>query len=225
MLIFKRAAVVCLALAVLSGCSNGQLISNPVFDLALDRVGLGGKDEAAAAPAPEGPPKGPPLIVGFQTNRVALPFESQRGQAKYYAATDGVEIATVNGFVTHVKGLGENELIGQFLGADGVYASDFVAAVRRGDKGQRFIEVWDEGRIRRDAYTCSFEISPLEGGKEIIDETCKRFFNDQGFENRHWVEADTVICSRQWFHPDSAPLQFFATEQQAVSSDLTNGNC
>jgi len=69
MLIFKRAAVVCLALAVLTGCSNGRLTSNPIFDIALDRVGLGGKDEAAAAPASEGPPKGPPLIVGFQTNR------------------------------------------------------------------------------------------------------------------------------------------------------------
>lgn len=218
-----RVAAMTLLVAVLAGCANGKFQSNVLLDAALSRVGLGGKAAAAAA-APAGEPKGPPLIAGYKEIRVAVPFDSDRGLSKFYVSPDGVSIAMLNGFVTRVVGIGV-DLQGAFLDANGIYLGDFVAAARAGGEGERIAEYWEKGRIRRDNYRCTLAIAALEGGKEVIDETCKRYFGEDSFTNRYWVENDSIVCSRQWFHPKGDVMQFFTTAEQAVSIDLRTGNC
>lgn len=219
-----RLAVCAVLLAGAAACSNGKLVSNPLIDSALGRVGLNiGGAAPATAPA-EIVSIGPPLIVGYEAVRVALPLTSESGKSKLYLSPDGVEIATYNGFATRVTGIGV-DLQGAFLDGEGIYAGDFVAAARAGGEGERIAEYWEKGRIRRDIYRCTMKLGTIESGREVIDETCKRVFGDYSFGNRYWLEGDQIICSRQWFHPQADFLQFFTSAEQATTIDLRSGNC
>jgi len=210
-----------LVVAGLTACSNGEFDSNPVIDLGLDYLGYGEKP----APLPDPKPSiGPPLLVGYQAVRVAIPGVGKRGQSQYYVAPDGVEIAMNNGFVTRVFGLGVN-LEGMYLPVDGPYLNDFVGAARERAVTQRVAEYYRKGRITRDSYRCDLSFDGGETDKGLIKERCSRFFGDSGFTNRYWVEGGRVICSIQWFHPDGGRLQFFDTAAQAQTLDLRKQGC
>lgn len=207
---------------VLGGCANGEFVSNPAIDLVRERLGVEEKTDTPAASNTESDT--PPLIVGLEGNRVAMPFDSMRGQSRYYASPDGVELALVNVFVTRTVGLGSN-LEGAFLPAGSAYNGDFLSAAKSGDTLQRIHEYFDKGRITRDEYACTLSYEPEEGSETrgLATERCKVWFGERSFTNRYWMDANTVLCSLQHFHPAKEPLQFFATEEQALSQNLAEG--
>lgn len=216
---FSFAFLSCLAL---TACANGAFVKSPMLDMALEASGLVPKAAQPSAPAAQ-EVLGPPLIIGLGKNRVAMPFVAEQGSIKQYASPDGVAVAMNNGFVSRTSGIGL-DLEGQFLEADGLYMNGFVQKARAGETGQRIIEVWNKGSIQSTIFTCRFTTSKTEAGRETIDEYCSAF-HEGSFENRYWLEDDTVICSRQTFRPDAPPIQLFSTETQAVTLDLTEGDC
>jgi len=216
-----RAAIAALALAALAACENGRFMSNPILDFGLERVGLG--RGAAKAPV-EVPSVGPPLIVGYNDIRVALPGVGERGPSRYYVASDGVEVGMNDGLVTRVIGLGL-DLQGMYFAPDSPYLGNLVAAVRAQTVDERVADYYVKGRIVHDTYRCALSYAPGEGDKGVITEECRRFFGTSGFRNTYWTEGDRVVCSLQWFHPEADMLQFFETEQQAVSLDLRKQGC
>jgi len=214
----------------LSACSNGKFsYGRALGDISgLTGVETGFEEKEAAAVIPAAltaAAEGPPLIVGFKAIRVALPLAGQSGPSKTYTSPDGVVIAMNNGFVTRATGLGI-DLNGGYLPADSPWWTGLNEAASSGANSERVIEYWQRGRIKRDKFRCTLSANSREGGGSIIDETCKRYFEPFSFENRYWLKADgSIECSRQWIHPELDPLQFFGTEQQATTLDLTKNDC
>jgi len=194
-----------------------------VGDVVLDVVGLGGEQQAAVEQEAAAS-VGPPLIIGYQKTRVAIPGTGPRGRSQYYVAPDGVEIAMNNGFVTRVIGLGVN-LEGMFLPADSPYMANFVQSAREEAVSDRVADYYRKGRILNDTFRCALTYVPRESDKGIVNEQCRRFFGGPGFRNTYWTEGDRVVCSLQWFHPDADHLQFFETAEQATSLDLNQQGC
>jgi len=218
----RHAAFAALAVTALAACENGRFKSNPAFDYGLDLAGLG--REEIAAPVVAAPSVGAPLIVGYNAVRVAIPSVGNRGQSRYFVAPDGVEIATNNGMVTRVIGLGL-DLQGMFLATDSPYLGNLVAAARRGATAERVADYYRKGEILHDTYRCALSYAPGAGKKGIVIERCRRFFGSSGFQNTYWTEDDRIVCSIQWFHPDADMLQFFETAEQAQSLDLRQQGC
>jgi len=221
------ASIVCLL--TLSSCSNGKFIYGKAFgdisSLTGVTTGLEEVDPTLNEVAVTAAAKGPPLIVGFNAIRVAIPLAGASGESLTYAAPDGVVIAMNKGFVTRTSGLG-TDLNGAYLPANSPLFSGLSKAADENAQIDRTYEYWEKSRAKQDSFRCSLTAKPRESGGTVIDETCKRFFEDEGFVNRYWTKADdTIECSRQWIHPKLAPLQFFETEQQALSLDLTKGGC
>ncbi len=208
--------------AGLAACTNGKFQGGAALDFGLELVGLG-KDKAPAA-EPVTTSIGPPLFVGYNAIRVAIPSTGTRGQSRYFVAPDGAEIAMQNGFVTRVIGLGI-DLEGMFLPADGPYKATFVQAARDGTVTERVADYYRKGRIVHDSFRCALTYIPREEGKGIVSEQCRRIFGGPGFRNTYWTEGDRVVCSLQWFHPDADFLQFFETPQQAQTLDLNEQGC
>jgi len=223
-------SIAALCLLGLSACSNGKF----TFGKALGDVsritgvqtGLEEETESTVAPAAlTAAAEGPPLIVGFKAIRVAIPLAGKSGPSKTYAAPDGVVIAMNGGFVTRATGLGI-DLRGSYLPADSPWLNGLKEAADTSSTSDRVIEYWEQGRTKRDKFRCTLIASPRETGGAVIDETCKRYFEAFEFKNRYWLDADdTIECSRQWIHPKLDPLQFFRTEQQATTLDLTKNGC
>jgi hypothetical protein len=216
----RMLALAGVALGTLAACTNGKFNSNPLFDLGLRAVGLA--DTPAAPEARES--IGPPLIVGYNDIRVAIPGVGDRGQSAYFIAPDGVEIAMNGKFVTRVIGLGI-DLEGMYLPIDSPYVGDFIDAARNRDVTSRVAEYYRKGRVTRDSYKCALTVMKEDGDKGVISERCRRFFDDEGFENRYWFDEGRIICSVQWFHPQGDVLQFFETAAQATSLDLRRQGC
>jgi len=221
------ATIVCLS--VLSSCSNGKFIYGKalgdISSLTGVTTGLEEVDPTLNEVAVTAAAKGPPLIVGFNAIRVAIPLAGASGESLTYAAPDGVVIAMNKGFVTRTSGLG-TDLNGAYLPANSPLFAGLGKAAAENAQIDRIFEYWEKSRVKHDSFRCSLKAKPRENGGSIIDETCKRFFKDEGFTNRYWTKADdTIECSRQWIHPKLAPLQFFETEQQALSLDLTESGC
>jgi len=115
---------------------------------------------------------------------------------------------------------------GSYLPANSPWFTGLKNAAEKDLKTERVIEYWEQGRIKRDKFQCSLADSPRQNGGTIVDESCKRFFEDFEFKNRYWLAADgNIECSRQWIHPKLDPLQFFGTEQQATTLDLVEDGC
>ncbi|GEM_PF-1798335 len=223
-------AIAAICLVALSACSNGKFtFGNALGDFSRVtgvKTGLEEEGESTVAPAAlTAAAEGPPLIVGFKAIRVAIPLAGQSGPSKTYASPDGVVIAMNDGFVTRATGLGI-DLRGSYLAANSSWFDGLKDAAEKGHTTDRVIEYWESGRTKRDKFRCSLESSPRESEGAIIDEICKRYFEDFAFTNRYWLAADgSIECSRQWIHPKLDPLQFFRTEQQATSFDLVKNGC
>lgn len=218
-----------LGLLALSACSNGEFLYGralgDIAEITGVSTGLEKVDTAAAEVAVTAAPAAPPLIVGFEAIRVAIPFAGASGPSQTYASPDGVVIAMNNGFVTRVIGLGV-DMNGSYLPADSAWFEGLAAASARDASSDRVIEYWEKGRIKRDKFRCTLTATPRESGGTLVDESCKRYFEPETFVNRYWMRADdSVECSRQWIHPKIDPLQFFGTEQQALTLDLTKNGC
>ena len=206
--------LVAISLMTLTACSNGKFTYGKAFgDLStitgvktgLEVYNASASQGTAAAPAPTGPP----LIVGFEEIRVALPYAGDSGDSKTYVSPDGVTLAMTSGFVTRATGLGI-DMNGTYLPSDSPWFKGLKQAANENASTDRVVEYWEKGRIKRDKFRCTLVSSARDGGGSIIDETCKRFFEPETFVNRYWIAADnTVECSRQWLHPKLAPLQFF----------------
>jgi len=206
----------------LTACTNGRFNGGPILDTSLDLLGIGKK--VAQEPREEATTVGPPLIVGYKTARVALPNTRTKGKSRYFAAEDGVEIATNGGFVTRVVGLGLN-LEGMFLPAESPYLNDFVGSARKGSVTDRIANYYRKGYILDDSFRCSLTYVPREGTKGIVNEQCRRSFGGPGFRNTYWTDGDRIVCSLQWFHPDADHLQLFETAAQAQTLDLNQQGC
>jgi len=221
------AAAVCML--ALAACSNGKFkygkALGDISGFTGVETGLEEVDTAAAQAALTAAAKGPPLIVGFKAIRVAIPLAGQSGPSQTYASPDGVVIAMNAGFVTRATGLGL-DLNGSYLPADSPWWDGLEKAAANGASSDRVIEYWEAGRAKRDKFRCTLNATQRDGGGAVVDETCKRYFEPFSFVNRYWLKADNSIeCSRQWVHPKLDPLQFFGTEQQAITLDLTKGGC
>lgn len=214
----------------LSSCSNGEFtFGNALGDISRVtgvKTGLEAPAQSNVAPAAlTAAAEGPALIVGFKAIRVAIPLAGQSGPSRTYTSPDGVVIAMNNGFVTRATGLGI-DLRGSYLPADSPWFGRLDRAAENGDKTDRVIEYWEKGRTKRDRFFCSLSSLPREDAGTVVDETCKRYFEDFEFKNRYWLAADgSIECSRQWIHPKLDPLQFFRTEQQATTLDLVENGC
>lgn len=214
----------------LSACSNGKFtFGNALGDISRVtgvKTGLEEETESSVVPASlTATAEGPPLIVGFKDIRVALPLVGRSGSSKIYTSPDGVVIAMNNGFVARATGLGI-DLSGSYFEAHSPWLSGLKAAATEGSTTDRVIEYWEQGRVKRDKFHCTLSETPRETGGKIVDETCKRYFEDFSFVNRYWLrENGRFECSRQWIHPKLDPLQFFRTEQQATTLDLIDGGC
>lgn len=225
-----RQLAIAVALPLLLGaCSNGKFTYGKALgDLANITgvtTGLEEVDESAAEVAVTAADAKPPLIVGFKDIRVAIPFAGASGPSQTYASPDGVVLAMNSGFITRATGLGI-DMNGSYLPADSAWYRGLMAAAGAGSTSDRVIEYWQAGRVKRDKFRCSLSSTAREGGGVIIDEACKRYFEPITFTNRYWLRTDdTIECSRQWINPKLDPLQFFATEQQALTLDLTKNGC
>jgi len=214
----------------LSSCSNGKFtFSDALGDFSRVtgvKTGLETNAETTVAPAAlTGVAEGPPLIVGFKAIRVAIPLAGQSGPSQTYASPDGVVIAMNSGFVTRATGLGI-DLRGSYLPVGSPWFKRLDSAAQNGDTTDRVIEYWEKGRTKRDKFQCSLKELPRNSGGAVVDEACKRYFDDYEFNNRYWLAADgSIECSRQWIHPKLDPLQFFRTEQQATTLNLVEGGC
>ena len=168
----------------------------------------------------------PVFIVGYKTIRVAIPINSELGPTKTYIAPDGAEISVANGMATRVIGLGL-DMEGMYLTPDSMYLNNFVSRAKAGEEGERVIEFRTEGRLFRERFFCRFETKTRAGKTDLMSETCVRASQYPGtFTNKFWIDGDNkVTCSLQWFHPKAQMLQFFSTEQQALSLDLTKQDC
>jgi len=224
----KFATILCLI--GVSACSNGKFtFGDALGDVSRVtgvKTGLETEAESSVAPASlTAAAEGPPLIVGFKAIRVAIPLAGKSGPSKTYASPDGVVIAMNNGFVARATGLGI-DLRGSYLPANSPWLTGLKDAAENDKTTERVIEYWEQGRTKRDKFQCTLVDSPRQSGGTIVDETCKRYFEDFKFENRYWLAADgSIECSRQWIHPKLDPLQFFGTEQQATTLDLTKNGC
>ncbi len=208
-------------LVALPGCTDGRFVNNPVLDYGRDLVGLGSEEQ----PLPEAAPSiGPPLFIGYNAIRVALPHTENRGQSKYYVAPDGVEVAMSSGQVVRVIGIGV-DLEGMYLPNESPYRGNFVQAARKNAETERFVDYFRKRKIIHDNYRCALTYVPREGDKGIITEQCNRILSGPGFQNTYWTEGDRVVCSLQWFHPDANKLQFFETPEQAQRLDLNEEGC
>lgn len=212
-----------LTAALLAGCSNGKFDYATSLNDLRSIAGLGvPSQKAAAIPAPSEP--GPPLLVGFENIRVAIPYAGPSGPSKTYVAEDGVTIAMNSGFVTRATGIGF-DMNASYLPQDSGWLTDFAGAAKAGASADRIVEYWKQGRIERDQFHCTLSAEPRPGGGLVVDESCKRYFEPSGFDNRYWLDTGGQIeCSRQWIHPRLSPLQFFRTRQQA-QLDLTKQGC
>ncbi len=225
----KTALASTICLLALAACSNGKFTYGKalgdVSKLTGFTTGYEEIDPAFSEGTVTKAPEGPPLIVGFEAIRVAIPLAEKSGVSKTYASPDGVVIAMNSGFVTRATGLGI-DMNGSYLRADSPWFNGLDKAATEGLSADRVIEYWENSRLKRDKYRCGLKVTPREGGGSLIDETCKRYFDPEGFVNRYWIKADSTIeCSRQWIHPKLSPLQFFSTEQQALTLDLTKNGC
>jgi len=222
------AAAACLV--GLSACSNGKFkFGQALGDVSrITGVETGFEEKTASNIAPAAltaADEGPPLIVGFKAIRVAIPLAGKSGPSKTYASPDGVVIAVNSGFVTRATGLGI-DLRGSYLPVDSPWFDRLDSAADNNRTTERVIEYWEDGRSKRDKFQCTLTKAPREAGGTIVDETCKRFFEEFEFKNRYWLAANgSIECSRQWIHPKLDPLQFFGTEQQATTLDLTENGC
>ncbi len=216
--------------SILSACSNGDFIYGKalgdISQITGVSTGLEPKEDtlprgiAATAAA-----SGPPLIVGFNDIRVAIPLVAESGQSLTYVAPDGFVISMNKGFVTRTSGLG-TDLNGVYLPADTPIFAGLNKAAKDELTIERIYEYWEKSRIKQDTVRCEFTSRPRKNGGAVIDEICSRYFEDKAFTNRYWTKADdTIECSRQWIHPKLAPLQFFSTDQQALTLDLTQNGC
>lgn len=214
----------------LSACSNGEFtFGKALGDLSRVtgvKTGLEPEAESAVAPAAlTAAAEGPPLIVGFKAIRVAIPLAGKSGPSKTYASPDGVVIAMNDGFVTRATGLGI-DLRGSYLPADSLWFNGLKEAAEISGTSDRVIEYWEQGRTKRDKFRCSLSSSPRTNGGTVVDEVCKRYFEAFEFKNRYWLATDgSIECSLQWIHPKLDSLQFFGTEQQATTLDLTKNGC
>lgn len=216
------ALVACAVL--LSGCSNGKFAYGNAFN-DLKRVSGLGKSAGVEQALPTPPEPGPPLLVGYEAIRVAIPYAGQSGPSKTYKAVDGVTIAMNSGFVTRATGLGF-DMNGSYLPNDSAWFDNMAAAAKTGESTDRIVEYWEKGRAKRDKFRCTLSSAPRAGGGVVVDELCKRYFNPTGFTNRYWLDGSgSIECSRQWIHPKLSPLQFFRTEQQASTLNLTTQGC
>lgn len=208
----------------LGGCRNGDLAVGSALPDLSTMTGFG----ADAADLPDRPipaEPGPPLLVGFQAIRVAIPYAGDSGVSKTYISDDGVTIAMNNGFVARVIGLGI-DLNAAYLPKDSPWFGGLIRAAKAGASEDRIYEYWEKRVIKRDKFRCTLEMQDRPGGGAIIDETCKLYFEPDSFTNRYWVTSDDQIeCSRQRVHPIIPPLQFFRTEQQAATLDLIEQGC
>jgi len=190
----NSAVAAALSLLALTGCSNGDFIYGKalgdVANLTGVSTGLEEIDTATPEVAVTAAPEGPPLIVGFKEIRVAIPLAGKSGESLTYAAPDGVVLLSMNnGFVTRVIGLG-TDMNGSYLPADSAWYTGLSTAAADGATTDRVIEYWEDHRIKRDKFRCKLTSSVREGGGELIDETCKRYFEPENFVNRYWVRAD-----------------------------------
>jgi len=214
----------------LSACSNGKFsFGDTLGDVSRVtgvKTGFEAETESNVAPASlTSAAEGPPLIVGFKAIRVAIPLAGKSGSSKIYASPDGVVIAMHKSFVARATGLGI-DMQGSYLPANSPWFTGLKDAAENDLTTERVIEYWEQGRTKRDKFQCSLTDSPRQNGGTIVDESCKRFFEDFEFKNRYWLAADgSIECSRQWIHPKLDPLQFFRTEQQATTLDLLEGGC
>lgn len=225
----KLALTAATSLLALSACSNGEFLYGKalgdVSKLTGFSTGYEELDPSLSEVAVTKAPAGPPLIVGFEAIRVAIPLAGASGESQTYAAPDGVVIAMNRGFVTRATGLGV-DLNGSYLPANSAWFGGMAQAAKNGETSDRVIEYWEQSRLKRDKFRCSLTATPREGGGTLVDESCKRYFEPETFVNRYWVKADdTIECSRQWINPKLSPLQFFSTEQQALTLDLTKNGC
>ena len=226
----SRIPAIAACLLALSACSNGKFtFGSALGDISQVtgvKTGLEEERESTVAPAAlTAAAEGPPLIVGFKAIRVAIPLAGQSGPSKTYASPDGVVIAMNDGFITRATGLGI-DLRGSYLPVGSTWFNGLNKAAQNGDTTDRVIEYWEQGRTKRDKFQCNLTQLPREGSGAIIDETCKRYFEEFEFKNRYWLAADgSIECSRQWIHPKLDPLQFFRTEQQATTLDLVENGC
>ena len=224
------AVAAAVSLAVLTACSNGEFLYGRALGDVAKLTGYSSSlatvdDAATPQVAVTAAPAGPPLIVGFNEIRVAIPLTGKSGQSQTYAAPDGVILSMNSGFVTRAIGLGI-DMNGSYLPADSAWFTGLREASAEGATTDRVIEYWKEQRMKRDKFRCKLNSSAREGGGTLVDETCKRYFDPETFVNRYWLRVDgSVECSRQWIHPRLDPLQFFGTEQQALTLDLTKNGC
>lgn len=219
-------ALAALSTATLIGCSNGEFLYGKALGDLSTIAGVDTRFSPKEEPkaATELPP-GPPLIVGFEAIRVALPYAGESGASKTYTSPDGVDMAMTGTFVTRATGLGI-DMQANYLPADSAWFSGLSDAAKAGATSDRVVEYWEKNRMKRDKYSCALSETPRPNGGSVIDETCKRYFEPVSFTNRYWLTADNAVeCSRQWINPKLSPLQFFSTEQQALTLDLTEGGC
>ena len=226
---FLPCAASIVVLGTLAACSNGKFTYGKALgDIASFTgvtTGLEEVDPNTAEIAVTAADAEPPLIVGFEAIRVAIPFAGASGPSKTYVSPDDVVIAMNGPFVTRATGIGV-DLNGGYLPADSPLFDDLSAAAAEGASSDRVLEYWELGRLTRAKYRCDLSTAPREGGGQVIEEDCKRYFEPEEHTNRYWTRADgTVECSLQLFNPKLAPLQFFATEQQALTLNLTEQGC
>ena len=213
------------AAALTGGCQNGEFLYGSLASDVQRLTGFG--DEAPATPPelPAAAGEAPPIILGFEAIRVALPYAGDSGGSATYVSPDGIELAVRDGYVVRITGLGV-EVPGTYMAADSPLYGELGAAAVRGETADRVVEYWKDRRKIRDKYRCTLSATARPGGGTVVDEACKRYFDPYGFTNRYWLTAQgEKECSRQWLNPDLAPLQIFATEQQALTLDLTKDGC
>ncbi len=218
-----------ISFSAIAGCSNGKFIYGKalgdISSLTGVTTGFEETDPVRNEVGVTAAAEGPPLIVGFNEIRVAVPLAGQSGESLTYVASDGFVIAMNKGFVTRTSGLG-TDLNGSYLPANSPLFGGLAKAANESAQIERVYEYWEKSKAKKDTFSCSLKAKPRENGGSVVDEMCKRYFEDEGFVNRYWIKADdTIECSRQWIHPKLAPLQFFSTEQQALSLDLTKNGC
>jgi hypothetical protein len=226
---FSLCAAGIVALGTLAACSNGDFIYGKALgDLASFTgitTGLEEVDPNTAEIAVTPADAEPPLVVGFEAIRVAIPFAGASGPSKTYVSPDNVVIAMNGPFVTRATGIGA-DLNGGYLPAGSPWFGNLAAAADEGASSDRVLEYWELGRLTRAKFRCDLSTAPRADGGQVIEEYCKRYFEPEEFTNRYWTRADgSVECSLQQFHPQLSQLQFFATEQQALTLNLTEQGC
>ena len=203
------------ALMLASGCSSDG--SN---ERAIQALSEFTSSRFRAAPEITIPAGATYVVATYAGGRTPMivQHENKNGITQY-KSSDGVQMTLNNGFLSRLRGLGQ-EYEAFYVDEASPYREGLIKAAREKRLVTRTIEYWIDQRPKRDRLRCTLAFARIEKGFRRLSETCNSIYGPLNFTNHYWTDRNAILAfSQQWFHPKASPLEIDHIRQTSSISE------